>query len=208
MLGRAAVRSGLRVLAIEFGESDIFGTGDGYVDGDDGGRNSGRWSGYGDDRGDDGGSAYGQDADVWADSNGADAEFYDCGDDDSKYDGGESERNLERDVEGGEWIQRKRDIDVYRGSAGNVVDHADDADAYGRGRSVYGDAGQRYGGDIQFCDPRNGRDADAGYTDRDADGDGGGCGLYVDGHGQHFGDSAGGTERQLYVFGGSGRWHV
>jgi hypothetical protein len=31
----------------------------------------------------------------------------------------------------------------------------------------------------------------------------------VDGHGQHFGDSAGGTERQLYVCGGSGGgWDV
>ena len=87
--------------------------------------------------------------------------------------------------------------------------YACDGDAYGRGRSVYGDAGQRYGGHIQFCNPGNGWDADAGYSDGDADGDGGDCGLYVDGHGQHFGDSAGGTERQLCVFGGSGGgWDV
>ena len=88
-------------------------------------------------------------------------------------------------------------------------DCAAGGDADGGGRSVYGDAGQRYGGDISFCDSGNGRDADACYADGNADGDGADRGLYVDGYGQHFGDGVSGTECQLHIFGGSGRgWDV
>jgi len=209
LLGGPADWSGLRVLAIELSESDVFVTRGGHVDGDGGGRSSVRWSGYGDDLGDDGGSSGGEDADVRADGNGAGAEFHDCGDGDSKHNSGGSERNVERDADGGKRIQQERRAGVYDRSSGDVRNCASDGDAYGRGCSVYGDAGQRYGGDIQFCDPGNGRHADAGYAHGDADGNGDDCGLHVDGHGQHFGDSAGGTERQLYVFGGSGGgWDV
>jgi hypothetical protein len=49
----------LRVLAIEFGESDVFDSRDGYLDGDCGGRHSGGWSDDGDGLGDGGGSAGG-----------------------------------------------------------------------------------------------------------------------------------------------------
>jgi hypothetical protein len=100
--GGIADGSGLRVLAIELGESDIFDTGDGHADSDGGGRDSARRSDDGDDLGDGGGSARGQDADV------------------------------------------------------------------------------------------------------QLDGDSASCGLYLDGHGQRYGDSAGGTDRQLYIFGGAG----
>lgn len=66
----------MRILAIEFGESDVFDSSDGYVDGDGSGRHSGGRSDYGDDFCDGGGSAFGQDADVQADSDGAGAGFY------------------------------------------------------------------------------------------------------------------------------------
>jgi hypothetical protein len=51
--------SDLRVLTIEFGESDIFFAGYGYFDGDGSGRDSGRWAGTCDTLGGDGGSAFG-----------------------------------------------------------------------------------------------------------------------------------------------------
>jgi hypothetical protein len=134
----------LRVHAIEFGESDVFVAGDGHIDGDGGEWDSARWSEDCDSGGDGGGSAFGQDADVHADGDGADSELCDCRDGDAERDGGESERDLERDADGVERIHRERDVDVYGGSAGNVVDHAGDADADGQWCFIHGDAGQRY----------------------------------------------------------------
>src|SRR5208283_168322 len=76
------------------------------------------------------------------------ARFCDCGDGDSEFDGGESEREVERNAYGAERIQRKRGADMYGRSSWDVRDHAGDADA-NCGRSwVYGDVGQRYGWDV------------------------------------------------------------
>jgi hypothetical protein len=55
---------------------------------------------------------------------------------------------VEWHVDGGEWIQRERHVDVYGRSAWNVVDHADNADTDGWRHSIYGDRGQCYGGDL------------------------------------------------------------
>ena len=66
----------MRILAIEFGESDVFDSSDGYVDGDGIGRHSGGWSDDGDDLGGDDGSAFGQNADVQVDGDRAVAGLY------------------------------------------------------------------------------------------------------------------------------------
>jgi hypothetical protein len=74
--------------------------------------------------------------------------FCGCGDGDSEYDGGESDRDLERDADGIERIQRQRVADVHGGSSGDLRDCAVDGDADGCERWVCSDIGQRYGRDI------------------------------------------------------------
>jgi hypothetical protein len=111
-----------------------------------------------------------------------------------------SERGLERDADGGEWIQREREPDVYGWGSGHLREHTFDADAHGGGRSLHGDIGRCDGGGVQLHDPGNGRNVNACYRDRDADG---GDRCDVDRHGQRYSDGVGGTERELHVFGGS-----
>jgi len=89
-----------------------------------------------------------------------------------------------------------------------VRDCAGFGDADGWRNCFYGDARQRSAGDIYFYDSGNGRNANPCDPAGDADGDWGEHGLYVDGHGQRHGYGVGGTERDVYIFGGSGEWDV
>jgi hypothetical protein len=124
----------LRVLTVEFGESDFFDTGPGCVDGNGGGRDSAGWSDDGDDLGDGDGSARGQDADLQPDGDEGGSGLYDCGDGDSEYDGSESERHVERNADGFGRIQRERGADVYGGSSGDVLDYTGGGNADCGGR--------------------------------------------------------------------------
>jgi len=96
--------------------------------------------------------------------------LYDYGDGDSECDGGQSKRNLERDPDNVERIQRERDADVYGGSSRDMRDFARDGDADSERSCVRGDTGQLGDRNIQFHDPGNGWDVDARDTARDADG--------------------------------------
>jgi len=100
----AASGSKLRVFAVEHIESYVFVAGDGYLDGDGSDWDCRGWSCDGNDLGDDGGSSRSQAADVCTDGDRAATGLCDCGDADSEYDGGESERDLERDADGFERI--------------------------------------------------------------------------------------------------------
>ena len=120
LLGGAARGSGLRILTIEFGESDFFCAGDGCTGGDGGDWDSAGWAEDCDRDGDGGGSAFAQDADILVDGDRAGPGLCHRGDRNSERNGGRSECDVERNADGGERIQRQRDVDMYGGRSGDV----------------------------------------------------------------------------------------
>ena len=105
------------------------------------------------------------------------------------------ERNCDRD---GRIQQQRKPVVLVRGSS-HVHCHPLSTHADKYRRAIYSDDGERNGRNFQLHNPGHGRHSYSHDADRNADCDCREREFFLDRHGEHSGDGASGTERQLYI---------